>query len=387
VTARHQLAIVGDGPAGLALAQQAHRQGLDVVVVGADHEWTATYGAWCDGSLGEFATCIVAAAPAIAIGGREHRLGVDYGTIDNVALRAALSTGVPTVVGRVGGVQHFTWGSRLLLADGGALDARMVVDASGPTPVLAIPSACRGAVPVQTAYGLVLDERPGSMTGNEAVVMDWRQPAPGHPTFLYVVPLANGRWMVEETSLASVSPPHPEVLRARLAARLGDDLTERARHVEHVVIPMRPGVPSLAQPVVAFGAAAGYGHPATGYSVAASLAAAPRVADAIAEVINDGDARVRSRHVWHAVWPTEARRVRALHDFGAQAMLDLGDDIGQFFDAFFDQPAERWMPYMRLDATVREISATMASVFRSTSWPIRRRLALRNPVALSRLVR
>ncbi|MEZ5248041.1 MAG: lycopene cyclase family protein [Ilumatobacteraceae bacterium] len=76
------------------------------------------------------------------------------------------------------------------------------------------------------------------------------------PTFVYLVQLEAGRWLVEETSLARRSPMPIDELRARLATRLGADLTGRAEHVEHVSIPMRPGVPSRLQPTVGFGAAA-----------------------------------------------------------------------------------------------------------------------------------
>src|SRR6185312_2215713 len=42
------LAVIGDGPAGLALAAAARATGLGVVVVGDGAPWTATYGTWRD---------------------------------------------------------------------------------------------------------------------------------------------------------------------------------------------------------------------------------------------------------------------------------------------------------------------------------------------------
>ena len=42
------VAIVGGGPAGLALARALALQGVEPVVVAASTEWHATYGVWRD---------------------------------------------------------------------------------------------------------------------------------------------------------------------------------------------------------------------------------------------------------------------------------------------------------------------------------------------------
>jgi lycopene cyclase-like protein len=220
--------------------------------------------------------------------------------------------------------------------------------------------------------------------------MDWRS-ATGdrEPTFLYVLPLEAGRWLVEETSLALRVPMGADELRRRLTARLGRDHTDRAEHVEHVRIPMRPGLPSLLQPTVGFGAAAGYVHPATGYSVTASLRAADRVARSIVETLGtDASPALTARAVWQAVWPVEQRRARSLHDYGLSALLRMdASDIGVFFDAFFALPDDVWAPYLRVDATPAEVARVMSGVFSRVPWPLRRRLATGSPAALARLVR
>jgi lycopene beta-cyclase len=234
-----------------------------------------------------------------------------------------------------------------------------------------------GRVPKQTAYGLVLDHRPDVVGGSGSVLMDWRQPAgvAGPPTFLYVLGLAGGRWLVEETSLARAEPVGPELLRERLAARLGVDLTDAAEHVEHVSIPMAPGVPNRGQAVVGFGAAAGYIHPATGYSVAASLRAVPRVVDGLVEAVRLDDPRQRALTAWNAVWPTEHRRARALHDYGLGVLLRMSaDELSGFFGAFFDLPSEQWSAYLRVDTSAAAVSRTMTAMFRSVPWHLRRRL-------------
>jgi lycopene beta-cyclase len=137
---------------------------------------------------------------------------------------------------------------------------------------------------------------------------------------------------------------------------------------EVVSIPMGGRLPDRRQPVVAFGAAAKLTHPATGYSVAASLRAAPRVAAAIAA---GGDAR----RVWGAVWPPALRRTRRLHDYGLEVVLGMGpSELASFFDAFFDLPVEVWSPYLRVDSPPRATLSAMTAVLRALPWSIRRRL-------------
>jgi lycopene beta-cyclase len=375
----HDVVVLGDGPAGRALGAACSSIGLDVLVVGADAAWTNTYGTWVD-DVPDHLHLLAAAVPTDVVGLARRRLDRRYGTFHNRSLRDALDV-APRRVGRVGSVQHLADHARVLVDGDDPLCARLVVDARGPSG--------GPDVPVQTAYGLVLAERPAAIEGDAAVLMDWRQPVDrGDPTFLYVVPLSGGRWMVEETSLARRTPVPMDELRARLAARLGADLTDTAEHVEHVRIPMRPGLPRRGALTVAFGGAARYVHPATGYSVAASLRAAPRVAAAIAGAVGERDVRLRSVRVWNAVWPDEQRRSRALHDIGLAALLRLdATDIGSFFDAFFAMPTDRWASYLRVDTTVAEVTSAMRGVFSSVPWPVRRRLATGSPLPFARLLR
>jgi lycopene beta-cyclase len=194
-----------------------------------------------------------------------------------------------------------------------------------------------------------------------------------------VVPVHDG-WLVEETVLAARPAVDPSMLRARLEHRLGPDgreLVDAALRSESVRIPMGGPIPAPSQAVVRFGAAAGFVHPATGYSVAASIRAAPRVAAAIAE----GD------DVWRAVWPRAHRRARALHDYGLERILRLdADDTRAFFDAFFDLPADRWGEYLRVDTTPAAVASVMRGVFSGSPPTVRRRLMAGNPRALVRLL-
>jgi lycopene beta-cyclase len=214
--------------------------------------------------------------------------------------------------------------------------------------------------------------------------MDWTPPGleqrsgDAGPTFLYAMDLGDGSVLVEETALAATPPVGDDELRARLVARLerlGTVPVEVARE-EHVRIPLGGPVPRP-QAVAAIGAAAGLVHPATGYSVAASLRAAPRLAAAVrralvARAAPDGVAAA----AWAAVWPGQRRRARRLEQVGLSRLLTMdGDQVRGFFDAFFALPVERWAPYLSGDASASAVALTMAAVFRSSPAGVRRRLA------------
>jgi len=384
----HDVVVVGDGPAARALGAACTDRGLDTVLVGPDLAWTSTYGAWVD-EVCDHRDSLGFGSPIDVVTTHRTRLGREYGLFHNHRLRNSLDS-APRLVDSVVSVQHHTWGAAVLTAGGSRLTASVVVDAAGAGGAVLDRDPRLERVSFQTAYGLVLPERP-DVGGDVAVLMDWRPPRPhiAEPTFLYVLPLDGGRWLVEETSLARRVPMEADELRARLASRLGHDHTERAEHVEHVSIPMRPGVPGRLQPTVGFGAAAGYVHPATGYSVTASLRAAPRVAAAIAHQLSaTTDPAAVARAAWNAVWPSDQRRARALHDYGLGALLRLdGSDVREFFGAFFSLPTDVWAPYLRVDATAAEVSQVMTGVFSRVPWSLRRRLASGSPAAFARLVR
>jgi lycopene beta-cyclase len=372
--------VVGDGPAGLALAAACRALGLAVVVVGRGGPWSPTYGMWRD-EVDLPDHCFGHVSDRTVVEGRRHHdLARRYAIVDNVALRTHLAAGLDVGAGRVTGVQHLTWGSRVVVADAAPIDARLVVDATGrpstltPGPVTVV---------AQTAFGVVVPEPPAGFDRAAITLMDLRPlPAMGPaPTFCYVVPV-DGGWLVEETVLAARPPVPPELLHRRLEARIGTDgpaVVARATHLERVVVPMGGPLPDARRDVLGFGAAAGFTHPATGFSVAASLRAAPRVAAAIADGGGGGAGAVD--RIRDAVWPASMRLTRWLHDYGLEVLLRLdAEGLAAFFDAFFDLPEEVWAPYLRIDATPAEVSRTMTGVLRRLPWAMRRRLVV-NPAS------
>ena len=343
--------VAGAGPAGRAVARECALRGLRTVLVAPRPaaSWPATYGLWLDEAalLPQGAGYVVVRARVVT--GAPRWLDRPYAVLDNDSVRDALTH--PDVEIRAG-----------RLADVLDLDAQVVVDATG--------AHARGGAE-QTAYGLRVPAAVAApVTGpGEAVFMDWRAPVPGPATFLYAVPLPDGRVLLEETSLARRPGLPFATLRERLLARLaGLGVDPGDAEVERVRIPL--GVPAStgAGRVVRFGAAAGLTHPASGYGVADALRLAPAVADAIER----GGAAAARR----VVWPARARAVHRLRHAGLRTLLALGDEqTPEFFDLFFAQPPHRQRAYLSGRADLAGTAAAMFAVFASAPWSLRRKMA------------
>jgi lycopene beta-cyclase len=336
-----------------------------VVVVGGGSPWTATYGTWRDDVPSLPGPCFASTSATVIVHGqRRHVVEREYAVFDNRALRAHLAAGLDVHTGRAERVRPTPWGSTMQTTDG-SVDARMIVAATGHP-------ATSPATAAQTAYGVVVGTPPGAVDRTAPTLMDLRPAGTGVPTFSYVVRVTDG-WLVEETVLASRPPVPPTDLAGRLAARIGHHL---ARRTELVAIPVGGRLPARRGEVPRFGAAAGYIHPATGYSVAASIRAAPRVAAAIASAC-ERSGRPATRPVWDAVWPAPLRHTRRLHAYGLEVLLRLDQDqLATFFDTFFDLPVEVWSPYLRIDASPLEVSRAMTAVLRRLPRGVRRRLVV-----------
>lgn len=419
----HDVVVIGDGPAGSALARACVELGLDVVLVGDDAAWIATYGTWAD----ELERVEVIAGADVASGSpvdvvawttSRHDLDRGYVLLDNDALRDVLRQDVERVEDQV--VRVTTGGTgasggasgagrtssttrarhRVELASGASIDARVVVDAAG-WPASFAKQVLRDEEPLwQTAFGVVLDAPPSGDLGYPTL-MDFREPPGTAPsakrtrtatTFAYSLPVADG-WLVEETVLAARPAIEPVALVPLLAARLhmtAESMLDRARRTEYVRIPMGVGRPRRDQPIVAFGAAAGYVNPTSGYSVIHSLQMATPVAIAIGAALDrtPQDRAADSAEVWDAIWPIDQRRTRVLHDYGLAVLGKLdGPAVREFFAAFFDLPTAAWTAYLRSDSSPAELSRVMLQLFMSAPWSTRRRLMRGNPTALARLVR
>lgn len=386
---RVDVAVVGAGPAGLALATALERRGVHALVIAPQERWAQTLGTWVDDLTAcddpeRLRASLQTRWPIVTVTGRTQRhLHREYAVFNNDSLATALEPAhrlAEKVVGVTRSDDHYVVACR----GGAQVLARLVVDCGGARSSL-LHRHRRGEVLVQSAYG-VFTEGQRLVAEGSFTMMDWSTSFGGHPTFLYAMDLGEGRALVEETSLVDRLDMPTAELRSRLYRRLGVEALEG--EVETVSIPMGGRLPERSTTVVGFGAAAGFIHPVTGYSVASSLRAAPRVADAIARALADnhrGSALVE--RAWRAVWPDELVRTRALHDYGLSALRRLDtDSIGDFFDAFFAMPEADWSDYLRIDTKPGRVAAIMTRFFRSMPSGVRIRVMGTSPRALGRLL-
>lgn len=386
--------VVGKGPAALACAAALGERGLAAALLGpagAVH-WPATYGVWADELANAGCPPLLedSWATAVVHAGREHRLRRTYGRVDNARMAAWLGDrcafgGVREIEGQAAGIERGASSTTVLLHGGGRVEARVVVDATGHRPAL-LPRPEHPAPAFQTALGWTVEADEHPFAANEAVLMDWRDghlaPAErgGVPTFLYAYPLRDGRLFVEETALAARPALPLDRLEDRLRRRM-QAMGVRVRRVaarEEVWIPMGGALPRRDARVVGFGAAGGFVHAATGYSLVRSLAAAPALAYAVSAALGARNATPERAvaAAWDAIWPAGRRRRTALSRFGMEQLLAMdGDAAREFFDAFFALPDADWRGYLGDRMTAREVSGVMARLFTRAPRSTRRRLA------------
>ena len=324
------VAVVGLGPAGRALTHRLVGAGVDVVSIDEHPErrWRPTYAAWADEIPAWVpVSAISTTSAARAWATTEHELSRPYVVLDTAGLQRALDcSGAELVGGRVDRADHHT----VTLTDGRTVRAEVVIDARGSRPH---PDRAQ-----QTAFGLVLPRARAAML-EQTWFMDWRRDngtQPGDPpSFLYVVHLDEEHVLVEETCLVGRPALGAAELRRRLLVRLaargvvltGDEREERVRF--SVEPEPDPGRSRGAVPL-RIGARGGLMHPATGYSVALSLAVAQSLTDAIA-----GGVRTQPE-LTALLWPPAERRVRGLRDVGLRTLLRLPPaGVPEFFEAFF----------------------------------------------------
>lgn len=376
--------IIGAGPAGLALTAALTDCGLRVAVLTPttpDTPWTNHYGIWAGeldalglgGLLGHrWSNCVVYPGP------QAQPLHRDYGLFDNARLQGHLLQRAEQgrVVWQRGhalhAVHHPTH-SEVSTQEGQSLAARLVVDASGHAPAL-LQRPATARIAYQTAYGVVGRFSSLPVEPNQLVLMDYRDDhlAPAQraepPTFLYAMDLGDGRAFVEETSLAHTPGLPPEMLERRLQQRLAHSAIriEQIERVEHCRFPMNLPLPDLHQPILGYGAAASMVHPATGYQVGTALHHAPKVAQALAQVLDQGIGTPHglARAGWAALWPALRVQQRSLYLFGLEALLQF--DLRQtqdFFAAFFQLPRPEWSGYLSGTLATPALLTTMLHLF------------------------
>lgn len=378
---RMDVLVVGGGPAGSALAGACAQLGLTTGLLdpAPERPWTATYGMWTPELPADLPDAVVAArAAGRAIALTEHRLGWEYAVLDVPAFHAHLTDRLSGVQIHAGRAVGSPGRGVVALADGAELRASVVIDAGGRARPLD-PTPSRRTRAEQTAYGLVLDDDAAAplVTRGDALFMDWRADhgETGWPTFLYVIPLGGGRVLVEETSLARRPGLPLSTLRRRLHARLAHHgvLPPKDAAKERVSFPV-DDPRHRGHDVVGFGAAAPLIHPATGFSVAASLRLAPQVAAAIAAHLPSGPERA-SAAAHDVVWPRAAKAIHRFRRIGLEALLQMPPaDVPGFFEQFFALPEHHRWTYLTSRDDVRGTVAAMNCLFRASDNRLRRHL-------------
>ncbi len=400
--------VLGGGPAALAIAAALAEEGLRVALL-APHDprapWPNTYGVWGDevdalglGHLLEHrwshtvsyfgAGSADPADPANAP--TPH--GRDYGLFSRAALQshwleACARGGVAILQGQASGFELEAAGSGegctlLRCADGSSQRTRLLVDATGHQPVF-VQRPDEGPVAGQAAYGIVGRFSAPPVEPQQFVLMDYRSDhlSPEErlepPTFLYAMDLGEGRFFVEETSLALAPPVPYATLQERLQRRLAHRgvRVEQVEHEEFCLFPMNLPLPDLHHPVLGFGGAASMVHPASGYMVGALLRRAPAVAAAVAALLRSepwaGSAQL-ARAGWQALWPLDLRRKHALYQFGLEKLMRFSEpQLRGHFATFFALPREQWYGFLANTASVPELLAAMVRLFTTAPWSVK----------------
>ncbi len=404
------VAILGSGPAAWAAASACCQVGLSVTLIAPNPEadWPQTYGVWLD-QIDASVRQIVGLGSGDPFPFSHHWSSISavteslrdlqraYGVLDNVAVRAALhntavSTGLLTVrTALAKEVTHEQW-STVAVSKGRAVVARLVIDATGSQSPFVQRQSPNASVPggtgrtMQAAYGVIAEVDRAPYVSS--VLMDWSGPNRRDASFLYALNLG-GRWLLEETSLARNPALTSEELKARLHSRLGAmSVNITAVHSEeHVLFPMDVALPLVGQRTLAIGAAGAIVHPATGYSVAASLRLAPRLGEALRAAfdVSSADGQSLADAGWRAVWPVDRRKARNLESYGLDRLLTMNQsEIRGFFHTFFALGPQVMSTYLGGDASSTELAAVMWKLFQKAPLRLRSRLASGNPLTLAR---
>ena len=397
--------VLGGGPAALCIAAALAEAGLQLALLAPEDvrsPWANTYGIWGEevDALGLAHLLEHRWSDSVSYFGAGSsdpqdpanaptRHGRDYGLFNRQALQQHWLTacergGVALLRGKAEGFSLVENGclSALRSGDGTTHRARLLVDATGHQPLL-VRRPDEGPVAGQAAYGIVGRFSSPPVQPGQFVLMDYRadhlSPDERHqpPTFLYAMDLGDGRFFVEETSLALAPPVPYDTLRQRLLRRLAhrDVAVQSVEHEEFCLFPMNLPLPDLQQPVLGFGGAASMVHPASGYMVGALLRRAPAVAAVVAAALraeSHAGSAALAQAGWQALWPLDLRRKHALYQFGLEKLMRFSEpQLRDHFATFFSLPSAQWYGFLANTATVPELLAAMLRLFATAPWSVR----------------
>ena len=380
--------VIGSGPAGVAIAAELSQRNVAVGGVAPtppDAEWRNTYGIWRDELDALNLPDLLAHQWDDCVGyfgANEKPLNRSYGLFDKRKfqthfLSQCQHAQVVWHQDTAAQIEHTATHSVVTTEAGKTLDARVVVDASGHQSAFIQRSqglSRGGAIAYQAAYGVVGKFSAPPVKSGRFVFMDYRaehlslQERKESPTFVYAMDLGDGRFFVEETSLAESPAVSFETLKHRLQKRLafqGIEIQE-VHEEEYCLFPMNSPMPSMPQPVVGFGGAASMVHPATGYMVGSLLRRAPTLADAIATALDQAvvspDAIATA--AWSALWPSDRLQKYYIYLFGQETLMRFNQaQLCRFFDTFFSLPQSQWSGFLADTLSTPELLRAMVNLF------------------------
>ncbi|XP_007028557.2 PREDICTED: lycopene beta cyclase, chloroplastic/chromoplastic [Theobroma cacao] len=407
------LAVVGGGPAGLAVAQRVSQAGLSVCSIDPSPKliWPNNYGVWVDEfEAMDLLDCLDTtwSGAVVYIDDQKKKdLGRPYGRVNRKQLKSkmlqkCISNGVKFHQAKVIKVIHEESKSLLICNDGVTVQATVVLDATGFSRCLVQYDKPYNPG-YQMAYGILAEVEEHPFDVDKMVFMDWRD---SHlinnkelrernskiPTFLYAMPFSSDRIFLEETSLVARPGVPMNDIKERMVARLRH-LGIKVKSIEedeHCVIPMGGPLPVLPQRVVGIGGTAGMVHPSTGYMVARTLAAAPIVAESIVRCLDPGKSFLGNKlsaEVWRDLWPIERRRQREFFCFGMDILLKLDlPATRRFFDAFFDLEPHYWHGFLSSRLFLPELIVFGLSLFSHASTTSRLEIMAKGTLPLVNMI-
>jgi lycopene beta-cyclase len=362
-----EVLVIGCGPAGRWLAMDLVRAGLDVRIVApsARAPLTNTFAVWNEHLAGLDVPMARTWTTVDVVCHREHRIERSYSLIDRDALVARTDKSLTDrwIEGAVVQVSAEASGRRVALADGRNVHARSVVDASGATRATIRASAAPNGHAHQIALGEFVNT---SALPPRPMLMDFSGGFANErpPSFGYVLPVSEASVLVEETWLA-VRPTRPVLeLRDALANRRERWPKGPVSNTEHVSIDLEVPLPSSSSLCVMLGAAAGQVHPATGYSFAASVVSAARLAEFYVQNRDriSHDAFVLDAN--HHVTSPAQQRSHALFAYGLDGMLRMDrKTIATFFETFFCLDPDDQSIYLDGLSGVQDVRRVMLKLF------------------------
>ncbi len=389
---------MGAGPAALCITAELVQQGLEVQAIASKsplEPWPNTYGIWASEleSLNMQELLKYRWNDTVSFFGdgfgksgdtcTSHYL--DYGLFNLNNFQEALFKRCNGLSWQVETVKNINFREKetvVICASGKEYLARVVIDASGHnTPFVKRPK--KENIAKQAAYGVVGKFSSPPVKKNRFVLMDFRSShlnstqRKESPSFLYAMDLGDGRYFVEETSLACSPPVSFELLKSRLNLRLSHKgiQIEEIMHEEHCLFPMNLPLPFRNQPLLAFGGSASMVHPASGYLVGSLLRRAPSLAKEIAKAIKNDPSMNTSKIArigWNTLWTTELVQRHRLYQFGLQRLMSFDEELlRSFFDTFFKLPRNDWYGYLTNTLPLPRLFIVMLKLFSIASSKVR----------------